>query len=322
MENDNTPVISVIIPVYKVENYIARCLQTILKQSYKKLEIIIVDDGSPDDSIQIAKEIVGDDPRVQFIYKENGGLSDARNYGLDVATGEFIVFVDSDDYVEPNYIKNLYKNISRTQADIAMCSFVIVDEHGKQIYDVLDVTSDGELYTGREVLSLMLKDLGYKYIVAWNKMYRSSLFKENRFKVGKLFEDEFMSTPLFYNLNRIVMIEEVLYNYVQRHGSIMQSSMNEEKILTKIELHTERIDFYKKQQDGELLERAKQVYCNWIVTTSSNVEILNQKLLDILQGNFRKNYPKKVYSIPLMLQNVLGYIDIRLAAYVKSKVLK
>ena len=106
MENDNTPVISVIIPVYKVENYIARCLQTILEQSYKKLEIIIVDDGSPDDSIQIAKKIVGDDPRVQFIYKENGGLSDARNYGLDVATGEFIVFVDSDDYVEPNYIKH------------------------------------------------------------------------------------------------------------------------------------------------------------------------------------------------------------------------
>lgn len=322
MENDNTPVISVIIPVYKVENYIARCLQTILEQSYKKLEIIIVDDGSPDDSIPIAKEIVGDDPRVQFIYKENGGLSDARNYGLDVATGEFIVFVDSDDYVEPNYIKNLHENISKTQADIAMCSFVIVDEHGKQIYDVLDVTSDGSLYTGREVLSLMLKDLGYKYIVAWNKMYRSSLFKENRFKVGKLFEDEFMSTPLFYNLNRIVMIEEVLYNYVQRHGSIMQSSMNEQKIVTKMELHTERIGFYKERQDGELLERAKQVYCNWIVTTSSNAEIVNQKLLTVLQENFRKNCPKKVYSVPLMLQNVLGYIDIRLAAYVKSKVLK
>lgn len=213
--------ISVIVPVYKVEGYLRRCVQSILDQTFKELEVILVDDGSPDGCGAICDDFAARDSRVKVIHKENGGLSDARNAGLDAATGEYIGFVDSDDHIEPTMYEALLGALEEAEADLSICNFAFVDE--ENVADGITPPLTDEVLTRRQALERLGSDgENYVYFVtAWNRLYRRRLWEGLRFPVGKLHEDEFTAHRIFDRCEKIATVGQVLYRYVQRGGSIM-----------------------------------------------------------------------------------------------------
>jgi len=211
--------ISVIVPVYKVEPYLRKCLDSILSQTYTNLEIILVDDGSPDGCPAICDEYAENDPRIQVIHKENGGLSDARNAALEVATGEYIAFVDSDDWVLPDMLWMLYNGLSRAKADIAVCNYVQVYPNGEEY--VCGV--EEELVLDRdEALELLLHDRQLQNYV-WNKLYAARLWKDIRFPVGQAFEDINTTWKLFDRADRAILLQDAGYCYLMRESGIVGS---------------------------------------------------------------------------------------------------
>ena len=167
------PLISIVIPVYKVEKYLERCILSIINQNYSNLEIILVDDGSPDDCGLICDNWAKIDNRIRVIHKENGGLSDARNAGIKIATGEFITFIDSDDYVLDNYIEYLLELIFKYNADIAICNFhQLFEETNRKVFVGGKVE---KIFNSEEAIETMLYDRDF-YTCAWGKLYRKSFF--------------------------------------------------------------------------------------------------------------------------------------------------
>lgn len=210
-------VISVIVPVYKVERYLNKCIDSILNQTYRNLEIILVDDGSPDNCGRLCDRYAVLDSRVKVIHKENGGLSDARNAGLDIAKGDYIAFVDSDDYIDREMLQRLYDAMVDNNADMSICSIQMVDEHEKQI-GILPVIPG--IYTGMQII----EEYDYfhgAFVVAWNKLYKRAVFENLRYDVGKIHEDEFIFHKIFAQCQIVVCIDCAYYYYLQRKGSIM-----------------------------------------------------------------------------------------------------
>ena len=218
------PRISVIVPVYKVEAYLHRCVRSIQAQTHRDLEIILVDDGSPDGCGASCDGFAAEDARIKVIHKENGGLSSARNAGLDIATGDLIGFVDSDDCIEPSMYGRLLQALEDAQADMSLCGYDHVSEAGVADPAVVCPLTDGVL-TGQEALSAVdtLRPDYFYYVTAWNRLYRRQLFDGLRFPEGKLHEDEFTAHHLFDRCARVAVVGDVLYHYVQRSGSIMNS---------------------------------------------------------------------------------------------------
>ncbi|MBU3178169.1 glycosyltransferase [Clostridium estertheticum] len=221
------PLISIIVPVYKVEQYLNRCIESIINQSYQRLEIILVDDGSPDNCGQICNEFSKKDNRVKVIHKENGGLSSARNAGLNVATGEYIGFVDSDDWIDADMFRNLLDVAERENADIVQCGFqtVLNDDTIKRKF-----TFDCEGYNDNEsVLSAYFLQTKI-HIVVWNKLYKSYLFHSVRMVEGRLNEDMMVSFELILKTKKLLSIPGIYYNYLQRDTSIMGTSFSPKKL--------------------------------------------------------------------------------------------
>lgn len=216
-------VISVVIPVYKVEQYIDRCVQSVLNQTYSNLEVFLVDDGSPDSCGTICDRYAKEDTRIHVIHKMNGGLSDARNAAIPYCTGEYITFIDSDDYVESEYVERLYSAIKKYDADISVCSFCqYYLETGKNIY----VGGKKEkIFDPKAAIVSMLLDKDF-YTCAWGKLYKISLFRKVRYPKGKLYEDLATTYRLMMLSSKVVYIPQHLYWYVQRSGSILNSNFN------------------------------------------------------------------------------------------------
>ncbi|RTZ18816.1 glycosyltransferase, partial [Streptococcus pneumoniae] len=216
--------ISIVVPVYNVEKYLKKSIESILNQTYQNIEILLVDDGSTDSSGKICESFSKVDPRIRVFHKENGGLSDARNFGIEQMKGQYVAFIDSDDYISKDYVWKLYSSIKNNDSEVSICSFLLVDEKGEKIKDEL-LDSGKICLTGQQILEKVLTADGYRYVVAWNKLYRSTLFEKLKFKKGMLYEDEFLNYPLFWDCKRVSIVEEPLYLYVQRKGSIVQSNM-------------------------------------------------------------------------------------------------
>ncbi len=208
--------ISVIVPVYNVEKYLQKCVDSIINQTYQNLEIILVDDGSTDNSGKICDEYLKKDKRIKVIHKRNGGLSDARNWAIDVAEGEYIEFVDSDDYIEQDMIEFLYNNIEQYNADISICSYYMIDE--KECIN--QSTNELYVYSRLEILQEVLLDEKIRSY-AWNKLFKKSLFDDIRFPVGKIFEDVITIGKLFEKSEKVVLNDVAKYYYRQREGSIL-----------------------------------------------------------------------------------------------------
>ncbi len=206
--------VSIIVPTYNIDKYINRCLNSISEQTYSDIEVIIVDDGSTDGTGEICKKFVEKDSRFKYFYKQNGGLSSARNFGLDRTRGDYIAFVDGDDFVEKDMIETLFKNATLTGADIIACGFS-EENRGDEVLSLKE-----GIYSGQEILKKMAEPLGYKYVVAWNKLYKKEVFDEVRFKLNKKHEDQWIVHKLLLKANKVSCIDNVLYRHDNRQGSI------------------------------------------------------------------------------------------------------
>ena len=207
--------ISVIVPVYNVEKYLERCVKSIAAQTYKDLEILLIDDGSTDKSGKICDDFQQTDSRIKAFHKQNGGLSDARNYGIEHSAGEFISFVDSDDYIDEKMLETLHRLITENDADLAVCSAMDVFE-GKEVTQV------------KEIKEFNLNKVeSYKYMLrgdgipsACNKLYKRQTVGDVRFPVGKLYEDGFFTPQILKRVEKTAVTSKPMYYYFRRADSI------------------------------------------------------------------------------------------------------
>lgn len=220
MGNSNKPLISVIVPVYKVEPYLEKCVESILAQTYSNLEIILVDDGSPDNCGKICDMLKQKDLRVCVIHKTNGGLSSARNTGVDNAHGEYIGFVDSDDTIEPYMYEKLYNAIKRDGTKLAVCAINYVYDDGK----VLRKPANGKDVILNFTQAIIEMNSHRIFDMAtWSKLYHRELFNNLRFPIGKLSEDYYLMFRIFERAQRVSYVDTPCYNYLQRKNSITRS---------------------------------------------------------------------------------------------------
>lgn len=232
--------ISVIVPVYNMEKYLKRCVDSILQQEYSRLEIILVDDGSTDSSPAMCDAYAEQDPRIKVIHKENGGLSDARNAGLEVAKGAYIGFVDSDDWIKPQMYKSMYEAAKKYQVPLVVCRYAeifqdrIVDGSG---HDIVELSRE-------EVLDIYIcEHPQYKiYNSVWSKLFKREIIGDTRFPKGRNSEDIVFTTKAFCKAERCVYIDEAFYNYVrEREGSIMNGFAGDRMLKDEIPFWREHI---------------------------------------------------------------------------------
>lgn len=219
------PLISVVIPVYNVEKYLPRCIESVVAQTYKNLEIIVVDDGSKKVCADLCDTYADADSRISVFHKENGGLSDARNYGIERAKGEYITFIDSDDYVDNDYVEYLYAVLKKYRCKLSVCQHRMKYGNGS----TKDYGDKGdEALNAKQCIERMLYDNGVG-IYAWAKLYHCSLFKRIKFPKGKLFEDNGTTYALMMLSERIALGNGSKYSYVLRSNSITQCDFSPAK---------------------------------------------------------------------------------------------
>lgn len=295
MELKGSPKISVIVPMYKVEKYIPRCMESIRKQSFTDFEVLMIDDGSPDRSAELAEEFATKDERFVLFHKPNGGLSDARNYGLARAKGEYVVFIDSDDCIHKDYLQVLYDECIKNHAEISYCSF-----YNSFLMSKITLPSFSRIKSGvfekEKALNMLISDK-YLHSFAWNKMYKKSLFTDNGIIYPKIyFEDVATSPRVFFHANQVAVTNRRLYYYERRGGSIM-STMDMKKVnhlLLSILFITDYVcrhhayDTYKSSID----RISKKMYMiNWYSIINEHVKAWHFKGM---KENFRIN--RKLYE--------------------------
>lgn len=308
MNPDTRPLISVVVPVYKVEKYLDRCVASITAQTYKNLEIILVDDGSPDCCGQLCDRWAQEDPRVKVVHKQNGGLSSARNAGIAVATGAYVGFVDSDDYIHPQMYEKLYAALVETAADISICNYDYVDgETDKPDLKMREISPmKTEVLTrtqGYEKVSRIVTGYGF-YVTAWNKLYPRSIFDQLQFKEGFIHEDEFFVHHLFARCNRIATIADALYMYVQRGGSITKTKVTV-RSLHGAYAYLDRYQFLRQEGERAMAKRCLRA-----------ANFLLAELLHRMSGDADKQQIRK--AVTLVAAHMIGSLDWNVVYLVKA----
>lgn len=221
------PEISIIVPVYNVEKYLEKCVDSILAQTFRDFEVVLVDDGATDSSGKLCDQLCEKDARIRVIHKENGGLSSARNAGIENARGNYLAFIDSDDYIDPGMMEELYRNIVNEDADLSVCGMFDC-YYGKEpkihepFYQVMDPKEAIDIaFTG-----------DFSAISSVNKLYKSSVMKDIRFPVGKIYEDAFICVDVFLACKKIVLTSKQYYYYYHRENSITTMSFSKKKFDT------------------------------------------------------------------------------------------
>ena len=295
--------IAIIIPVYNAEKYIRKCIKSFQNQTLQDFKLILVDDGSDDSCTQKCDEWKAKDARIKVRHKINGGLSDARNAGLEIAAGEYIAFVDSDDFVHECYIEELLKIIEEQDCDIAICGFQKFMDgrpiENKELKHMVRCLQPVECYRSTDAF----------YDVAWNKLYKRSVIGDIRYPYRKLHEDIYTTYKIIFSAEGIGITEDELYYYRQRGDSIIGNQIGAPGIDIE-EALWERINFFK--------ERDSAVYANALETYVSNVyKILNNTTKKLQSGDTKiihqrlKKIAKDVYK-----QKPLGMVD-KLKIYIK-----
>ena len=277
--------ISVIVPVYNVEKYLDKCIESILNQTFKNLEIILLDDGSTDNSGKMCDEYAKKDSRIKVVHKENGGISDTRNKGIDVSTGEYIGFVDSDDYISEDMFETMYNLSERYGADISVVSYYEIRKN-----KIIDVRDSGELsvMTTEESIKELLRDTKIQSY-PWNKLYRRELFEGIRYPQGKNFEDIATTLLLFEKATRVVREEKPVYYYVRRNDSITENrNYKTYKDYVDVALNKYLYLFNKYPYDKEIEEF--NAY-NFVINMVWFYSLINAHDLVELQDDFDKVYP-------------------------------
>lgn len=241
--------ISVIVPVYKVEDCLDKCVRSIAEQTYSNLEIILVDDGSPDRCGAMCDAWAEKDSRIRVVHKENGGLSDARNAGLQVATGSLISFIDSDDWIEPDFLEALLTAMEQQDAQIAECAVDLVDEDGNLLR--LREAAQVPVVEKHEGLHRLIQEDGI-FQTVWNKLYRRHVLEGILFEKGKCHEDDFWTYQIFDRMDRLAVVNRPMYHYLQRSGSIMGVGYSLKR-LDGLEARYRRMEYLSKYDDLRVL---------------------------------------------------------------------
>lgn len=247
--------ISVIIPVYNVEKYLNACVDSVINSDYENLEIILVDDGGTDNCPKMCDDLAKKDKRITVIHKENGGLSSARNAGLDIAKGKYVTFVDSDDIITNNMISTMYSIAEKDNCDIVKTGMVVTGNADVKAVEL----STHCVYDKKEALR-MIAEKDPSVITICGKLYLMSLFDDLRFPVGMLHEDEYLTPRLFYKCDRIAISESTGYIYMQRENSSIMRSAFSKKRLVIMDIYNDRIEMYKSWGYDDLLFGAYQKY--------------------------------------------------------------
>ena len=286
MGND---LISIIIPVYKVEEYLEKCIESVLKQTYTNLQIILVDDGSPDNCGKICDEYAKKDPRIEVIHKVNGGLSDARNVGIAKAKGKYIGFVDSDDYIKEDMYEILINLIKEYDADVSICN----------LYDVIDGkeyirnNENGiQEYSRLEILKEVLLDKNIQSY-AWNKLYKKELFDEIKYPIGKKYEDIGTTFYVFEKCNKIVVTSKPEYYYLKRSDSLV-NNVTESTVLDYTDIIIQRY-LYTQKNIEELRKYNNYYLAKTLITAHNDIELLGS-IIEKMQEKYKELY-NLVYNI-------------------------
>lgn len=306
---DNTsPLISIIIPVYNVEAYINKCIDSLLKQRYSNIEVLLVDDGSTDNSGKICDDYAKQDKRICVVHKENGGVSSARNTGLKLVKGDYIAWVDPDDWIEEDMFSYLIENAITYSADITICARI--ERYPDK--SVIKGLSELSILNTEEALSKLFedKDLG-SYL--WDKLWRKELFEDIVFPEGKVFEDIAVVYKVFGRANRILCLPEAKYNYLQRTDSIVGSQKLKSRI-ARFDAEYERLNNVIKSlpQYSDILiskciEAAVNVWISYYSVPKEQREAYTEKLKEISLFSSR-NYKRVLNNNELGITGKLSIL--------------
>lgn len=254
------PLISVIVPVYKVEKYLGRCVESILAQTYRNTEIILVDDGSPDRCPQLCEEYARANEKIRVFHQENKGLSGARNTGIDNARGEYLAFIDSDDVWSPYFLESLYRALKETGAELSQCRWEYM--HGDALKEEYCPEAPVEVFSGLEMLEKLYIQTGAYYVVAWNKLYKKELFEEIRYPQGRIHEDEATTYKIFDRCRKAAVVDNALYGYFVGTGgtSITRNGFSMKKLDWRW-ANEERVRYFEKKGYSGLVVPAVKA-CN------------------------------------------------------------
>lgn len=290
--------ITIIVPIYNVKPYLSRCIESIINQDYKKLEIILVDDGSTDKSGNICDEYAKKDKRIIVIHQENQGLSCARNNGTRISKGKYIAYIDSDDYIELDYISYLYKLIKDNKADISACA------HNKHRY-IETVYEKDELYP-----ALLTSKIAFS---AWSKLVKASIMKDNNiyFPVNEIYEDQKWIYYLLEHTNRVVIGSESKYHYTYRQNSIFNTkSLQNKKILINrvCEMHNFIKEKHPEYLSLSYIKYIRELTYNFLsFSRTKELETLKKEIYSLIKKDRNKIILKKEVNLFLRLEVLVSY---------------
>ena len=313
--------ISIIVPVYNVEKYFDGCMESLLGQTYEEFEVIVINDGSTDGSAVLCDKWAEKDKRVRVVHQENKGLAAVRNKGLELARGEYIAWVDSDDYVDKSYLEKMLETRENTRADMVMCSFYTdtdgtVECTGKRVFHV--ETMDRQAFLERLYTHGM-------YSVVWNKLLPREAYQGVQFPVGRVFEDSSVMRQLTARCKKIVVIDEPLYFY-RRHGeSITLQQRNEAKSIKYTnDMYLwlkEEIDEYRKEQNAKLVAMASRYLCDAIICYSEGIRRKNLRKWKMIYREYEKEIRSyKEFSSMTKIKYWVGRVSFSLSRKVSKGV--
>lgn len=294
MQNNNKPLASVIVPCYKVEQYLPNCIDSVLNQTYDNWELILVDDGSPDNSGKIADEYAMRDKRIKVIHKGNAGVAAARNTGVDIAKGEYATFLDSDDFLHKDFLKDMMEFLRCSKADIVQCGYVRGTE---KFFPNIECIKQEHVYTSHEVF---IADVAK--IIVWGKLIKTDILKTIKIPEGRYFEDDLVTWRWYYAANRIAVTNAPYYYYTLNEASQMAQHKKKPN-LSFIEAYDERISFFRETQEKDLEDCSHRQLCKSLLLTYCN-DLLTEEQRTFVLKRYRESWNTLKHSdiLPLKLR--------------------
>ncbi len=287
--------ISIIIPIYNIEKYLERMLDSILNQTYKNLEIILIDDGSSDKSSKICDIYMKKDKRIRVVHQDNNGVSFARNVGLSLATGDYIGFVDSDDIIDRNMYKRLYENINRYNCDISVCNYTTFTES-----PIFEYSSKIDIYSKDEALLDIISD-GSITNFLWNKLFKKELFNDIEFPIGNIYEDMYIMPRIIEKTQKICFDNSKLYAYFIRTNSYV-NTYNKKKNINYLTFSDSCYEYLKKYENLKSdLEKYRLFYIY-----SAFLQSAKSKCINIFKDEYMNNY-YKIFKVNFELNNKFSF---------------
>lgn len=303
--------ISIILPIYNVEKDLSRCIESILAQTYTEFEMILVDDGSPDRCGEICDRYAQEDTRIQVIHKKNGGVSEARNAGLDAAHGKYICWVDPDDYIHPQYLETLYRIMQESKADVVVCDYkTYYPGEEKEIAPIDQIPTYEEISERNLYDDDFLTNKRVKYVIIWNKLVKAELYNGIRYPIGKVHEDNYTTYKLLDQANKIVYTEQPLYYYMMRDKSITHDVGFSDKRFHILLATGEEIEYFHAKGNQRMVEILADTYLYWMwwcIDQMKKEGIQYAEKIRPFRKKFRKYLPYLKVSKSCSLKRICRY---------------